>query len=375
MKTIHLNKKVPVALIMTAAIAATLGLGGCAANEAAGNSPTTDAATTGGTSLSGTLNAGGATSQTAAQEAWRAGFQNANPNVTVNYDATGSGTGKQNFSQGGYLVAGTDVPYTAAEASGAFASCATGSTLVEVPVYISPIAVAFHLTGIDALNLDSSTIADIFTGQIQTWDDPAIAALNPGVTLPSTTITPVHRSDSSGTTENFTDYLAQTAPSAWPYPAAQSWPSDLAGEAAQGTQGVRETLSATTGAIGYLDASQASDLGQASIKVGSSWVAYSAQAAAAAVEASSMDAGRASTDLVIDLDRTLTDPTTYPLVLVSYMVACSQYADPNDGALANAYLSHIVSSSAQQAAAQNAGSAPLSQTLAARDASVVGAIK
>jgi len=367
-------------LILAATMVAAFGFAGCATNEAPAAAPADTANTTNGASapaaaLSGTLNAGGATSQTAAQEAWRAGFQSANPNVTVNYDATGSGTGKQNFSQGGYVVAGTDAPYTADEAKGTFASCASGSTLVQVPVYISPIAVAFNLKGVDKLNLDASTIAKIFAGKIATWNDPTIAALNPGVTLPSTKITPVHRSDSSGTTENFTDYLAQAASADWTYPADQAWPTDLAGEAAQGTQGVRETVTATDGAVGYLDASQATSLGQTSIKVGDSWVAYSAAAAAAAVEQSDIDTGRAPTDVVIVLNRKLTDPSTYPLVLVSYMAACSQYADASNGALANAYLSYIVSSDAQQAAATNAGSAPLSQTLAAKDAAIVGAIK
>ncbi len=363
------------ALIATLSLSVAGGFVGCATNEVE-TVPTDDApAASAGTALSGTLNTGGASTQTAAQEAWRAGFQSANPGVTVNYDPTGSGTGKQNFQQGGYLIAGTDAAYTATEAAGTFASCAPGAALVELPVYISPIALGFNLEGVDQLNLDATTIASIFAGAITTWNDQAIADLNPDATLPDTTITPVHRSDSSGTSENFTDYLNKTAGSVWTWEASQEWPADLAGEAAEKTQGVRETVSSTNGAIGYLDASQAGDLGHVSIKVGDRFVAYSSEAAAAAVEKSPMESGRAAGDVVIALDRTLTDPGAYPMVLVSYAVACSQYADAADGALAKAYLTYVVSPEGQQAAAANAGSAPLSPTLSSTVQAAVEGIK
>ena len=366
-------------LVLAVAMALGFGFSGCATTNDApgGDEPTVLTGPTGPTEtkLTGTLNAGGASSQTAAQEAWRAGFQNINPDVTVNYDPTGSGTGKQNFSEGGYIIAGTDAAYSADEATGDFASCVPGSSLVEVPVYISPIAVGFNLEGIDRLNLDSATIAAIFSGKIQTWKDPAIAALNPGATLPDKKITAVHRSDKSGTTENFTDYLAQTAPSMWPYEASQDWPGELAGEAAEKTQGVRETIELTSGAIGYLDASQATGLGQDAIKFGDDFVTYSPDSAAAAVEKSGFASGRAASDLVIVLDRTLTDSNTYPMVLVSYLVACSQYTNSSDAALAQAYLAYVISSAGQQAAAANAGSAPISATLAAQAATVVEAIR
>jgi phosphate transport system substrate-binding protein len=326
--------------------------------------------------LSGVLAGGGASSQTAAQEAWRAGFQAANLDVTVDYDPTGSGTGRTNFADGGYAFAGTDAPFTAAEAAGSFATCASGSGLVEIPAYISPIAVAFNLDGVDSLRLDAVVIADIFAGRLTSWNDPAIAALNPGANLPDTAITPVHRSDKSGTTENFTDYLVQTAPTAWTFAAAEAWPAELKGEAAEKTQGVRQTIAATAGAIGYLDASQASGLGTAELKVGDGYVAYSPEAAAAAVGKSSLEAGRAAFDVVVDIDRTLSDGDVYPLVLVSYLVACERYADPAAGSLAKAYLEYVISAEGQQAAAEHAGSAPITAdpALAPKAAAAVAAI-
>ena len=346
--------KKSILVAVTSAVA--LCLGACAANEnpSAGQQTTTSAIT-----LSGTINAGGSSAQTAAQEAWRAGFQNANPDVTVNYDPTGSGTGRQNFTDGGYMIAGTDAAFSLDAAAGPFAACAAGSKLVEVPAYISPIAIGFTLTGITSLNLDADTIAKIFTSAITRWDDPAIAAQNPSVTLPDTAITPVHRSDQSGTTENFTDYLSKAAPDSWTWPSAQSWPAELSGEAAEKTQGMRETVTATQGAVGYIDASQATSMGTVAVKVGSTYVPYSAGAAAAAVGKSPLEQGRDSADVVVALDRTLTDEGVYPVVLVSYLAACGQYTDANDGGLVKAYLDYVISDEGQQAAADNAGSAPI----------------
>ncbi|MDR0417602.1 MAG: phosphate ABC transporter substrate-binding protein PstS [Propionibacteriaceae bacterium] len=365
-----------IASLLLAAVA--VAAAGCASNETDispgdGRSSISSAPPA---ALSGTLSGGGASSQTAAQEAWRAGFQAAHPGVTVDYDPTGSGTGRTNFSDGGFFFAGSDAPFGQAAASGAFAACAPGSALVEVPAYISPIAVAFNLDGVASLQLDAAVIAQIFTGQINRWDDPAIAAANAGAELPDAAITPVHRSDKSGTTENFTDYLNQVAPGQWPYEAAEEWPAELQGEAAEKTQGVRQTVSSTPGAIGYLDASQAGGLGTAAIKVGSAYVPYSPAAATAAVGQSALQPGRAATDVVVDLDRTLSQGQVYPLVLVSYLAACQRYADPDVGALAKAYLEYVTSAAGQQAAADHAGSAPITAdpALAPKVAAAVAAM-
>jgi len=300
----------------------------------------------------------GASSQTAAQEAWKAGFASLQPGVTVNYDPQGSGGGRQQFADGASDFAGTDSAFKDEEIeAGAFSRCAS-KEIVEIPAYISPIAVVFNLDGIDSLNLDSATIAGIFTGAIAKWNDPAIAATNDGVDLPDSAIVPVHRSDGSGTTKNFTDYLDQTAPDVWTDGAVEEWPI-TGGEAAEKTQGMKETLSGAAGTIGYIDASQAAGLGAAAIKVGEEWVAFSAEGAAKAVAASDLVEGRGANDLAFKLNRTTTEAGAYPLVLVSYLAACQQYADPATGQLAKAYLAHVVSPEGQQAAAGNAGSAPL----------------
>jgi len=358
--------------VLIAALTAALALSACAANE--NTTTTTDTTTV--AALNGTLNAGGSSAQTAAQDAWRSGFQDANPGVTVNYDPVGSGAGRTGFASGAYAVVGTDDAFSPDELSaGGFTLCATPD-IVEVPAYISPIAFAFNLPGITSLNLDAATAAGIMTGAITTWNDAAIAALNPGVTLPSTAITPVHRSDKSGTTGNVTDYLSQAAPDVWTYGRTETWPDALAGEAAEKTQGVVTAIQSANGAVGYIDASQAGGLGVASLINAGSPVAPTAEAATKTLAASSLQSGRGATDLAFDVARTPSDPTAYPMIMVSYLVACSQYTDAATGVLAKAYATFVVSDTGQQAAAANAGSAPLSvdPTLSAKVIAAVDTI-
>ena len=341
------------------AIAGSMALSACAANEGGQPAPSGDATSSG---LSGTLNASGASSQGSAQEAWVAAFQTANPDVTINYDPTGSGTGREQFLAGAVNFIGTDRAFNDEEiAAGGFQACASDE-IIELPLYISPIAIIFNLEGIDTLNLDAATVAGIFAGQITNWNDPAIAAHNEGVTLPDLPITAVHRADDSGTTENFTDYLAATAPEVWTWEADGVWPFE-GGEAAQGTSGVVDAVTNGTGTIGYADASRAGGLGTVAIEVGGEYVPYSPEAAAAVVDASPLVEGRGPGDLAIELERDTEASGVYPIVLVSYLVACQQYEDPEVAELVKAYFTFMASEEGQSVAAEQAGSAPISDSL------------
>lgn len=344
---------VPAVVAITAAIA----LSSCASNE--GGSATEETAS----SLSGNLVGAGASSQDAAQQAWIAGFQTANPDVTIDYDPSGSGAGRETFLEGASDYAGSDRAFNDEEiAAGGFAKCAADSSIVELPLYISPIAVIFNVEGVDTLNLDAATIAGIFAGNITKWNEPAIAALNADATLPDLAITPVHRSDDSGTTENFTDYLAAAAPDVWTYEADGVWPFE-GGEAAQGTSGVVDAVTNGTGTIGYADASRAGDLGTVAVQVGDEFVEYSPEAASAIVDASPEAEGRAEGDIAIEIDRTSEEAGVYPIVLVSYLIGCQQYEDPANVELVKSYFSYIASPEGQDVAAEAAGSAPISDTL------------
>nr|WP_246852699.1 phosphate ABC transporter substrate-binding protein PstS [Naasia sp. SYSU D00948] len=345
------------------ALVGALALTSCAANEGAADPGSTTGTGSEGGSLSGDLVGAGASSQGSAQEAWIAAFQGANPDVTVTYDPSGSGAGREAFLEGGVNFAGSDRAFDDEEiAAGGWAACAPDTDIVELPLYISPIAVIFNLEGVDTLNLDAATIAGIFAGTIANWNDPAIAALNEGVTLPDLAITPVHRSDDSGTTENFTDYLASAAPEVWTYEPDGVWPIE-SGEAAQGTTGVVDAVSGGNGTIGYADASRAGDLGTVAVQVGEEFVSYSPEAAAAIVDASPRVEGRSEGDIAIEIERTTQEAGVYPIVLVSYLIGCQEYQDAEVGALVKGYFSYIASEEGQQEAASSAGSAPISETL------------
>ena len=143
------------------------------------------------------------------------------------------------------------------------------------PNYISAIAVVYNLPGVDELNLTPATVAGIFHGDITTWNDPAIAADNPDAELPSTAITPVHRSDDSGTTKNFTDYLSKAAGDVWTDEAGRRVAAARVARPRNGTSGVIAAVTGGEGTIGYADESQAGDLGIANVGVGEEFVAPS----------------------------------------------------------------------------------------------------
>lgn len=347
---------------------APLMLGGCAVNEMVGPGGSQS-------TLSGTLVGAGSSALGAAQNSWIAGFQTAHPRANVTYDPTGSGAGREAFAGGGTDFAGTDRAFTDEELDGGveFAGCAEGSGVVQLPLYISPIAVIFNLGEVTELNMTGEVIAGIFAEQITRWNDPAIAALNSEVDLPDLAITPVHRSDDSGTTENFTDYLAQAAPDIWEFEADGVWPLS-SGEAAQGTSGVVDAVANGVGTIGYADASRAGDLGIVSVGVGDQFVPYSPEAAAAIVDASPTIPGREAFDLSLALDRDTTAAGVYPIVLVSYLVACERYTDSAKALLVAEYFRYMASPEGQRVAQDGAGSAPISDELFERVSAAIEAI-
>jgi phosphate transport system substrate-binding protein len=347
-----------------AALALGLAVSACGAGNESGS--------TSDSSLSGTLKGAGSSAQDSAMTAWRAGFQKENSGVTVNYDPSGSGAGVEQFNAGAIDFAGSDAALdpTKGEVDGAKKRC--GANALEVPDYVSPIAVVYNVDGVDKLNLSAKTIGQIFDGKITKWDDPALKAENPDAKLPSSAITPVHRSDESGTTKNFTDYLAQAGEGGWPHPADKVWPIS-SGEAANGTSGVISAVKSGAGSIGYADESQVGQLSTASIKVGDAYVAPSADGAAKALEVSPLDTTRTEGDLAVKVDRTTTEAGAYPLMLTSYLIACPTY----DGAkadLVKSFLKYIVSTEGQQEAASNAGSAPLPDSLQQKAEKIIDSI-
>lgn len=246
------------------------------------------------------------------------------PQVTVNYQAVGSGAGIQQFVKKTVDFGATDVPMASADIT----SAGGPDTLTQIPVTLGVVSIAFNLSGVGQLNLDADTLAGIFLGHIKKWNDPAIAALNSGATLPSTNITVAHRSDGSGTTYIFTDYLAKVS-SEWKANVGVSksvkWP---VGVGASGNQAVAQAITTTQGAIGYVELAYAvqTNMHQASIKnANGKFVAPSvAGATAAAAQNSSVSATNFSI---------VNEPgdTTYPIAGFSWVILQTAYTDADKG--------------------------------------------
>jgi phosphate transport system substrate-binding protein len=290
---------------------------------------------------SGTINAAGSTFQLNFQQAAIAAFKSVDPSVTVNYAGVGSGTGRADLYKSTVLFAGSDSPIPSKEAS----EVPAGATVLYFPVQVGPIAIAYNLSGVKGLKLDAAVLAQIFQGQITSWNNSAIAALNPGVSLPSTSITLAVRSDSSGTTANFSQYLVDTAGSAWKLGTSSivKWPSTA--RAGSGGSGVASIVKSTPGAIGYVDFSTAtaSGLSAATIKNSAGdWVAPSPTSAAAA--ASQVKPAANLTFLAVDQP----GAGSYPITYQSWDLVYAKQPNANDVALLKAYLGYLLSSTGQQ---------------------------
>ena len=359
MKALRFGRHAAIAVIAAGALA----LSACGSDNATGTAPA-GSQSAGGTKVTGTLTGIGSSAQGAAMDAWKTNFASANSGATVQYSPDGSGAGRKAILDGSAQFAGSDAYLKDDEYASSKSVCGPDGA-INVPVYISPIAVAFNVPGVTDLKLDATTVAKIFRGQITKWNDPAIAALNAGVSLPDLKVTPVNRSDDSGTTQNFTDYLNKAAPDIWTAKPAGTWPVQ-GGEAAQGTSGVIGAVQGGNGTVGYADESQAGSLGKALIKVGDAYTGPTAEAAANVLAESKRVEGRGDSSFAFDLNRTTTAAGTYPIVLVSYQIACSKYSDAAQANLVKGFLTYTTSAEGQQTAAQAAGSAPLSDALRAQ---------
>jgi phosphate transport system substrate-binding protein len=372
--------------VFAAACVLVLGLAACGGSDSSSSSTSTESSESENESgggapsaeVSGEIAGAGSTAQEAAQNAWIAEFENANGGATLAYDGVGSGGGREKFISGGVAFAGSDTPLSEdeGELGKAVKRCEPGE-LVEVPDYISPIAIIYNLPGVEELKLDPDTLAKIFNQEIENWNDPEIEKENPEAELPDTRIVPVNRSDESGTTENFTDYLSQAAPKVWTHEVSGDWPVK-GGEAASGTSGVVEAVSAGEGAIGYADESQAGELGKAMIKVGSTYAEPTPEAAAKVLDLSKEDPelekGSKSV-IAFEIDRKTEASGVYPIILVSSLIGCTKYKSADEAALVKAYFEYAISPEGQALAEEQAGSAPLSEALTKKVEAAVGAIE
>jgi phosphate transport system substrate-binding protein len=304
-------------------------------------------------------------------DAWVQAYQAACTGTTINYKTSSSGEGVIDFNQGTDSFAGSDSPLKPAEATSSKKVCA-GGTGIDIPMVGGPIAIGYNLSGVNNLVLDASTIAKIFNSKITKWNDPAIKALNPTATLPSTKIQAFHRQDESGTTDNLTKYLSAAAKADWPYPHAKAF-AGKGGQSAAKSSGVAAQVKQTDGAIGYFELSYAtaSSITTAKIATGASSPVDATSANASAGIASAKVVGTGS-DLSLDLSSTYTTKAAnaYPIVLVTYEIACDKGNKASTLPLLKSFLTYT-SSEAGQAKLSTAGYAPLPTEIATKVRSTV----
>ena len=365
-------------------IAAVSGIVMLASLAACGDNTSSAGNNSGSTStekITGSFSGAGATSQQAAEEAWISAYMAANSGSNVTYNPTGSGAGVTTFLSGATAWAGSDKALSDDEVTqSSDKACANGTTAFDVPVYISPIAIIFNLKGVsDAgkhINLDADTAAKIFDGKIVKWNDPAIANQNKDLTLPDTQITVVHRSDKSGTTQNFVSYFKDQAPDSWTHELSENWPDIPGQQSAKGTSGVVTAVKQADGTIGYADFSQVGDLGTAAIKVGENYNEISADAGSKVIEDSEIDTSvKGDNRVVVKINHATKAKGAYPIVLVSYDIACPAYKDANTAKFVKSWLTYVTSDEGQKTASSAAGSAPLPSNIVEKVTKSIEAIK
>ena len=254
--------------------------------------------------------------------------------MTVNYGGGGSGKGRTDLAAGTVNFAGSDSPIPAAETANF-----KGKTVLYFPVITGPITMSYNLSGVSKLQLTPTVIADIFQGKIKAWNDPAIKAINPGVTLPSTPIVLAVRSDSSGTTQNFSLFLQDAVPSVWKLGSSSTitWPSTA--HAGNGNGGVAQIVKSTPGAIGYVDyaTAKASGLSYASVQNNSGkYVAPSPSAASAAAAGA-----KVATNLTFAAVWS-GDATAYPITYQSWDLVYQTQPNANDAKMLKAYIGYLL---------------------------------
>jgi phosphate transport system substrate-binding protein len=288
-----------------------------------------------------TLKASGSTAQANAMTRFVNAYEKACPGHTLNYTANGSGAGVSEFVGNQTDFGGSDSPLNKDKGEVDKAAQRCGSPAWDLPVVFGPIAVTYNVTGVDSLVLDGPTTAKIFNGAITSWNDPAIAALNSGASLPAQPIHVVFRSDESGTTDNFQKYLDAASDGAWGKGAGKTFNGGV-GEGAKGNDGTSAAIKNTDGAITYNEWSfaKAQNLKWAKIvtSAGPDPVDITPDTVGKTIAGAKVKGE--GNDLVLD---TLTfyqptQPGSYPIVLATYEIVCSKYADGQTGPAVKAFL-------------------------------------
>jgi phosphate ABC transporter phosphate-binding protein len=295
------------------------------------------------------------------------------PGKSVAYNPTGSGAGREQFIAGHVDFAGTDSPLVTAQIRPAIKRC-NGNPPWDLPLVFGPVALVYNLRGLRAVTVNADVLAKIFSGKITRWGDPMLAALNGGVALPDIKITPIYRSDSSGTTDSLQRYLTTAAPRSW----ARGVGTEFQGGTGEGvvkSAGVIQAVRATPGAIGYVEKGFADQAGVpfAQIDTGSGPITLTNDTARIAMDAAEFAA--AGNDLVLDLNPMYAtrQPGAYPLVLATYQIVCSKGYSPDTFNAVRSFLSVAVNNGQQDLS--SAGYVPLPDKVKERVVTAINAMQ
>ncbi len=348
--------------VLSATAIAALTLTACGSDNNAGTSGESGASGTGSASAENcggkpTVNAEGSSAQQNAVALFNQVWGQVCQGKNLSYNPTGSGAGRQQFIAGNVDFAGSDSPLSEEQIPQAAERCG-GNPAWHLPLVFGPIAMAYNVEGVDGLVLNADVLAKVFQGQITKWNDPAIAGLNEGKTLPDQNITPIYRSDSSGTTDNFQKYQAAAAPQTWTKGDGSEFQGG-AGEGAQKSSGVVQAVQATPGSIGYVEKGFAEQAGLpfAQVDNGSGAVELTDESAGKAIDAATF-AGEGN-DLVLNLDSLYAtqEQGAYPLVLATYEIVCSNGYDAPTAEAVKSFLT-VAANEGQQGLSE-AGYVPL----------------
>jgi phosphate transport system substrate-binding protein len=291
------------------------------------------------------LTGSGSTAQANAMDHFITGYEETCSGKQLAYTASGSGAGVADFLAAKTDFGGSDSPLSGDEYAAAKQRCG-GADAWNLPVVFGPIGITFNVKTTDVLTLDAPTLAKIFSGAITRWDDPAITALNGN--MPAQDIHVIYRSDASGTSDNFQQYLQAASGGAWTKGAGKTFNGGV-GTSAQGNEGTSQAVKNTEGAITYNEWSYAmkQHLDVAGIKtaggvvhIGNDWVGKTI---------SDVTIKGQGNDLVLDLSKVYATTTSgaYPILLASYEIVCSKYPDAEVGKAVKAFMQSTITEGQQ----------------------------
>ena len=355
-------------------VVGVLALSACGSDNTDSNNAGSGSGSASGSSAncaSGTLSWDGSSAQKTAVTQWISQYQNQCANASINYQGQGSGAGRTAFYGGQIPVAGSDASIADDDRSKADARC-SGGKAINLPMVLTPVEFIYNVQGVSDLTVTPSILAKVFSGKITKWNDPEIAAANKGVTLPSKTITTVHRSKDSGTTQNFTSFLAAQEPSLWSYGNGQAWKAP-GGQGAPDSSGLVQSVKSTDGAIGYVDGPDATknSLTPAKLDVGSGPVEPNSDTVGKAISAAKVTGD--NQDIVLKINYGLKDAGTYPAILATYEITCSKGLNADQAKFVKSFLTYTASE-AGQGELTKLGYSPLPSDLATKVRSAVDSL-